>query len=87
MPDCAHDIRINPDASQVWADLRTKMISVSGNNINFWKHEYNKHGHCCTMKYKFTDGPKSYFTKVIEIYSRKQYANIYKSIAKKADNR
>jgi ribonuclease I len=36
-------------------------------NKSFWRHEYNKHGHCYTERYGFK-GVESFFQKVMSIF-------------------
>ena len=62
-------------------------VSLSGANVNFWKHEYNKHGYCYALKTKSANGPRDYFMKSIELFTRKPFARIMKSLPRTANNK
>ena len=64
---CTSGISIDDDGSQLFEDLKQYWPSFSNSNIDFWEHEFNKHGYCMTEEYEW-DGYEEYFQFVLELF-------------------
>ena len=64
---CTSGISIDDDDSQLFKDLKKYWPSFSNSNIDFWEHEFNKHGYCMTEEYEW-DGYEEYFQFVLELF-------------------
>lgn len=56
-------------------DLNNKMniwwVSYTKSNVDFWTHEYNKHGYCYNYRYNFVD-PNVFFKYAIDVFAKYQ---------------
>ena len=64
---CTSGISIDDDGSQLFKDLKQYWPSFSNSNIDFWEHEFNKHGYCMTEEYEW-DGYEEYFQFVLDLF-------------------
>ena len=62
------DVDFNNVMEEYWPSLK-------GADVQFWDHEYNKHGFCWVMKYGKTD-PDDFFRMALELYNKKNLDKI-----------
>ena len=75
---CTSGVKIQDDGSTTFSNLKKYWPSFSKSNIDFWYHEYNKHGYCMVEEYGWS-GYKDYFNFVINLHLK-----TYKDLIKKA---
>ena len=72
------DFQIKNESDDYFNNIRQYWYSLSQTDEEFWTHEYNVHGYCYMQRinenikeYKF------YFDKVMEIYDKNNFSNIF----------
>ena len=75
---CTSGVKIKEKESQLFIDLRKYWPSFKGKYVDFWEHEYNKHGYCMVEENNWK-GFEDYFKFVIDLY-----LSGYKDLIKKA---
>ena len=76
--ECTSGKKIIDNSSSLFQSMRTNWPSLtSTKNVDFWGHEYNKHGYCMVEEYGWS-GYERYFQFVIDLHNR-SYKNIIKN--------
>ena len=79
---CNEGIVIKPDGTSVFQEMNIEWPSFSITNVEFWEHEYNRHGYCYSVHTKTTNDPTIYFQTTLDLFNSKSYADIFNKIAK-----
>ncbi len=82
--DCTSGIIIKEKDNQLFKDLNKYWSSFSKTNINFWQHEYNKHGFCMVEE-KGWSGYEQYFKFVLSLYFKNYKDLIIKAFPNKRE--
>lgn len=77
LKDCTSGVKIVDDGSSLFQNMRTYWPSFSKSNVDFWTHEYNKHGYCMVEEYGWS-GYKNYFQFVLDLHSR-TYRDLFRN--------
>ena len=64
---CTSGVEIKENNSELFKNMRKYWPSFKGSNVDFWNHEYNKHGYCMVQQNKWDDY-EDYFQFVIDLY-------------------
>ena len=64
---CTSGVEIVDNNSQIFIDMRKYWPSFKGSNVEFWNHEYNKHGYCMVEEFNWDDY-EDYFRFVITLF-------------------
>ena len=76
--ECTSGKKIIDNSSSLFQSMRKNWPSLtSTKNVDFWGHEYNKHGYCMVEEYGWS-GYERYFQFVIDLHNR-SYKNIIKN--------
>ena len=76
--ECTSGKKIIDNSSSLFQSMRTNWPSLTNTkNVDFWGHEYNKHGYCMVEEYGWS-GYERYFQFVIDLHNR-SYKNIIKN--------
>ena len=64
---CTSGVEIVESSSKLFSDMKKYWPSFKGSNVDFWTHEYNKHGYCMVEEFNWDDY-EDYFKFVITLY-------------------
>ena len=64
---CTSGVQIVEENSKLFSDMKRYWPSFKGSNVDFWSHEYNKHGYCMVEEFNWDDYD-DYFKFVITLY-------------------
>ena len=70
LEDCTTGVKIVEKTTRLYSDLKLSWPSFHGDYIDFWEHEYNKHGYCMSEENNW-DNYENYFRIVNNLYLRK----------------
>ena len=74
LKECTSGVKIKDDGSSLFSSMKKYWPSFAKSNIDFWEHEYNKHGYCMAEEYGWSSY-QNYFRYVIDLHLR-TYANL-----------
>ena len=80
LKECTSGVKIIETDKQLFSDLKMSWTTFYGGYIDFWEHEYNKHGYCMVEEYNW-DGYEDYFR-----FTHNLYIRVFKYIILKAFN-
>ena len=64
---CTTGVEIVEENTEIYNNMRKYWPSFQKTNVDFWKHEYNRHGYCMVQEKNWEDY-EDYFNFVINLY-------------------